>query len=137
LYTKRFLDHLNPFGPAFMPFGKKTPVAGLASALVDALYEAPPVTMFKTWLVLREKAITLVESASTSRVAVTLDEPARATENVASPKSSGAVSYVLAGEGATCPARVARKLEIELVSPINPNEPVGSIALIDVRINPA
>ena len=74
-------DYLKPFGPAFKPLGKKTPTAGLASAFVDVLYDAPPVTMFKTWLVLREKAITLVESASTIRVAVTFGAPASTTEN--------------------------------------------------------
>jgi hypothetical protein len=83
---------LNPFGPAFIPAGKKTPVAGLLSAFVDELYEAPPVTIFRTWLVFRENAMTLVESASVIRVAMALAAPPSETEKLARPKSSGLAS---------------------------------------------
>lgn len=38
--------YLNPFGPAFMPAGKNTPMAGLTAA--EPFTAPPPVTMFNT-----------------------------------------------------------------------------------------
>ena len=58
---------MNPFGPAFKPAGKNTPVAGRIHRVV--LTAPPPVTMFSTCVVLRAKTITLVGSASTIRAA--------------------------------------------------------------------
>ena len=85
------LVYLKPLGPAFMPAGKKTPVAGEVRA--PFLKDEPPVTMFSTWLVVRAvamaKVFELSADASTMRVAVTFEPPASDTWKVARPKSSG------------------------------------------------